>query len=112
MADPLVLVIAVCPVLVVAGLRLVIGLTSDIPNGSGLRHSRHAFADRWLEASLAAAAGLAYLVAWCGARLLHAAGGYTQPPVPFRLDPVRTWYAPPDRGPRPARDVRRVLSPR
>jgi hypothetical protein len=92
-ADPLVLVIAVCPVLVVAGLRLVIGLTSDIPNGSVLRHSRHAFADRWLEASLAAAAGLAYLVAWCGARLLHAAGGYTQPPVPFRLDPVRTWYA-------------------
>jgi hypothetical protein len=81
-ADPLVLVIAVCPVLVVAGLRLVIGLTSDIPNGSVLRHWRHAFADRWLEASLAAAAGLAYLVAWCGARLLHAAGGYTQPPSP------------------------------
>ena len=26
-------------------------------------------------------------------RLLHAAGGYTQPPVPFTLDPVRTWYA-------------------
>ena len=92
-ADPLVLVIAVCPVLVVAGLRLVIGLTSDIPNGSVLRHSRHAFADRWLDASLAAAAGLAYLVAWCGARLLRAAGGYTQPPVPFRLDAARTWYA-------------------
>jgi hypothetical protein len=92
-ADPLVLVIAVCPVLVVAGLRLVNGLTSDIPNGSVLRHSRHAFADRWLEASLAAAAALAYLVAWCGARLLRAAGGYTQPPVPFTLDPVRTWYA-------------------
>ena len=40
MADPLVLVIAVCPVLVVAGLRLVTGLTSDIQNGSVLRHSR------------------------------------------------------------------------
>ena len=92
-ADPLVLVIAVCPVLVVAGLRLVTGLKSGIPNGSGLRHSRHAFADRWLEASLAAAAALAYLVAWCAARLLRAAGGYTQPPVPFTLDPVRTWYA-------------------
>jgi hypothetical protein len=92
-ADPLVLVIAVCPVLVVAGLRLVIGLTGDIPNGSVLRHSRHAFADRWLDASLAAAAGLAYLIAWCGARLLRAAGGYTQPPVPFRLDPAGTWYA-------------------
>ena len=55
-ADPLVLVIAVCPVLVVAGLRLVIVLTSDIPNGSELRHSRLVFADRWLEASPAAAA--------------------------------------------------------
>ena len=42
MADPLVLVIAVCPVLVVAGLRLVPGLTGDIPNGSALRHRRHA----------------------------------------------------------------------
>ncbi len=93
MADPLVLVIAVCPVLVVAGLRLVTGLPADIQNGSVLRHSRHAFAGRWLEASLAAAAGLAYLVAWCGGRLLHAAGGYTQQPVPFTLDPVSTWYA-------------------
>jgi hypothetical protein len=92
MADPLVLVIAVCPVLVVAGLRLVTGLPADIQNGSVLRHSRHAFAGRWLEASLAAAAGLACLVAWCGGRLLHAAGGYTQQPVPFTLDPVSTWY--------------------
>jgi hypothetical protein len=93
MADPLVLVIAVCPVLVVAGLRLVTGLPGGIQNGSVLRHSRHAFASRWLEASLAAAAGLACLVAWCGGRLLHAAGGYTQQPVPFTLDPVSTWYA-------------------
>ncbi|MGH3206132.1 MAG: hypothetical protein ACRDNO_00060 [Trebonia sp.] len=93
MADPLVLVIAVCPVLLVAGVRLVTGLTSEIPNGSALRHSRRAFADRWLEASLAAAAGLAYLVAWCAGRLLHAAGGYTKQPVPFALDPVSTWYA-------------------
>jgi hypothetical protein len=93
MADPLVLVIAVCPVLVVAGVRLVQGLTSEIPNGGVLRVPRRAFADRWLEASLAAAAGLAYLVAWCGGKLLHAAGGYTQQPVPFSLDPVSTWYA-------------------
>ena len=93
MADPLAAVIAVCPVLVVAGLRLVTGFITEIPNGSVLRHSRHAFADRWLEASLAAAAGLAYLIAWCGGKLLHAAGGYTQQPVPFTLDPVSTWYA-------------------
>ena len=92
MADPLVLVIAVCPVLVVAGLRLVPGLTGDIPNGSALRHWRHALAERWLAASLAAAAGLACLVAWCAGKLLHAAGGYTEQPVPFALDPVSTWY--------------------
>lgn len=61
MADPLVLVIAVCPVLVVAGLRLVPGLMGEIPNGSALRHLRHTFADRWLAASLAAAAGAFFL---------------------------------------------------
>jgi len=67
MADPLVLVIAIVPLLVVTALRR--------------------------ESSLLAAAGGAYLAAWCGARLLHAAGGYTQQPVPFALDPVSTWYA-------------------
>jgi hypothetical protein len=93
MADPLAAVIAVCPVLAVAGLRLVTGFITEIPNGSVLRRSRHVFADRWLEASLAAAAGLAYLIAWAGGKLLHAAGGYTRQPVPFTLDPVSTWYA-------------------
>jgi hypothetical protein len=92
MADPLVLVIAVCPVLAVVALRVVPGLVTGIQNGGGLRQLAHALADRWLEASLAVAAGLAYLAAWCGARLLPAAGGYTQQPVPFTLDPVSTWY--------------------
>ncbi|MGH3251470.1 MAG: hypothetical protein ACRDOI_35395, partial [Trebonia sp.] len=66
MADPLVLVIAVGPALAVGALRR--------------------------EWPLVAAAGLAYPVAWCGGRLLRAAGGYTQQPVPFALDPVGTWY--------------------
>jgi hypothetical protein len=70
LADPLVLVIGVIPVLVVAAVR----------------RGR-------LELSLPAAAGAAYLAAWCGRRLLRAAGGYTQPPVPWLLDPVSTWYA-------------------
>jgi len=64
MADPLVLVIAVCPVLVVSALRVVPGLVQGIQNGGGLRQLAHALADRWLEASLAVAAGLAYLAAW------------------------------------------------
>jgi hypothetical protein len=94
MADPLVLVIAIIPVLVVATVRLVPGLAGrGIQNGSLLRHLRLAFTDRWLESSLVAAAGIAYLAAWCGGRLLHAVGGYTQQPVPFTLDPVSTWWA-------------------
>lgn len=92
MADPLLLVIAICPVLVVGALRVVPDLTTAIQNGGGLRRIGRALADRWLEWSLAAAAALACLVAWCGGRLLHAAGGYTQQPVPFTFDPVSTWY--------------------
>jgi hypothetical protein len=92
MADPLVLVIAVVPVLAVCALRVVPDLLSWIQNGGGLRRLPHALARRGLEASLAAAAGLAYLVAWWGARLLRAAGGYAQHPVPFTLDPAGSWY--------------------
>jgi hypothetical protein len=92
LSDPLVLVIAVCPVLVVGALRVAPDLASGIRNGGGLRRMGHVLTGRWQEVSLAAAAGLAYLVAWCGSLLLHLAGGYTQPAVPFTLDPVSTWY--------------------
>jgi hypothetical protein len=92
MADPLVLVIALCPVLAVGALRVVPGLITAIRNGGGLRQAGQALATRRLEASLVAAAVLAYLVACCGQRLLRAAGGYAQQPVPFTLDPVGTWY--------------------
>jgi hypothetical protein len=92
MADPLVLVIGIAPVLVVTAARLVTSLAPVIRNGGGLRQFRQALTGRRLELSLAAAAGAAYLLAWGGQRLLHAAGGYTQQPVPFTLDPVSTWY--------------------
>lgn len=92
MADPLLLVIAICPVLVVGALRVVPDLVTAIRSGGGLRRIGRVLADRWLECSLVAAAALACLVAWCGGRLLHAAGGYSQQPVPFTLDPVSTWY--------------------
>jgi hypothetical protein len=92
LADPLVLVIAVVPVLAVCALRVAPGLLSRLQNGSGPSRSRPAFADPGREASLAVAAAAAYLVAWCGGRLLPAAGGYTQQPVPFTLDPAGTWY--------------------
>lgn len=96
LADPLVLVIAVCPLLVVTGLRLVTGLRQSIPNDCVPRPSGHVFAGhantaRWLDASLAAAAVFACVAAWCGGRLLRAVGGYAKQPVPFTLDPVSTW---------------------
>jgi hypothetical protein len=92
MADPLVLVIGIAAVLVVTAARLVTSLAPVIRNGGGLRQFRQALTGRRPELSLAAAAGAAYLAAWCGQRLLHAVGGYTQQPVPFTLDPVSTWY--------------------
>jgi hypothetical protein len=91
-ADPLVLVIAVLPVLVTMGMRVAGEVRTVMSNGAGLRPLRPLLARRWLELSLAAAAIAAYLAAWCGQRLLRASGGYTQPAVPYRLDPLSAWY--------------------
>jgi hypothetical protein len=91
MADPLVLVIAIFPMLAVCLARVVTGMTIGGRNGGGLRGIRRALADRWLELSLAAAAGAGYLVVWWGGHLLVNAGGYNQQPVPFKLDGGR-WF--------------------
>ena len=92
LADPLVLVIAIVPVLAVCALRVATRLAlpateRERPSPPAPRSRR-----RGREASLAVAAAAAYLAAWCAGRLLRAAGGYTQPPVPFTLDPAGTWY--------------------
>ncbi len=92
LADPLVLVIAVLPVLVTAAARVAGELLPRMRNGGGLRLAAPVLARRWLELALAGAAAAACLAAWCGQRLLRATGGYTQPAVPYRLDPVSTWY--------------------
>jgi hypothetical protein len=92
LADPLVLVIAVLPVLVSMAVRVAGELLALMRAGGGLRVAAPVFARRWLELALAAAAAAAYLAAWCGQRLLHATGGFTQPAVPYRLDPVSTWF--------------------
>jgi hypothetical protein len=60
-------------------------------NGRGLRGLRPALAARWLELSLAAAAGIGYLVVWWGGQLLNNASGYHQQAVPFNLDGGR-WF--------------------
>ena len=86
MADPLVLVVAICPMLAVCLVRVVTGLIRGGRNGGGLRGLGRALAGRWLELSLAAAAGIGYLVVWWGGKLLVNAGGYRQQPVPYQLD--------------------------
>jgi hypothetical protein len=91
MADPLVLVIAIYPLLVVCLVRVVTALITRGRNGSGLRAIGQSLSDRWFELSLAAAAGLGYLVVWWGGQLLGHAGGYNLQPVPFKLDGGR-WF--------------------
>ena len=93
MADPLVLVVAIYPLLVVCLVRVVSGSVVGARHGGGVRGLRQGLAARWLELSLAAAAGIGYLLVWFGGRLLHSAGGYTQQAVPFQLDGgVGRWF--------------------
>jgi hypothetical protein len=49
-------------------------------------------ASRWLELALAAAAGVGYLIAWLGSKLLRDAGGYIQQPVPYDFDAPGKWF--------------------
>jgi hypothetical protein len=93
MADPLVLIVAIYPILVVSLVRVVTGSVIGVRHGGGLRGLRQALAARWLELSLAAAAGIGYLLVWVGGRLLSSAGGYHQQAVPFELDAgVGRWF--------------------
>jgi len=91
MADPLVLVIAIFPLLVVCLARVLTGLFTGLRNGPGFRALPQVLASRWFEFSLAGGAGIGYLVVWAGRRLLTNAGGYVQQPVPFSLDGGR-WF--------------------
>jgi len=86
MADPLVLVVAIYPLLLVCLVRVIVGSVGGARHGGGLRGLRQGLAGRWLELSLAAAAGIGYLLVWFGGHLLTSAGGYTQQAVPFQLD--------------------------
>jgi len=93
MADPLVLIVAIFPLLVVCLVRVLSGSVVGVRDGGGLAGLRQALAARWLELSLALAAGIGYLLVWFGGQLLHHAGGYKQQPVPFLLDGgVGRWF--------------------
>jgi len=86
MADPLVLVVAILPLLAVCLARVVTGAVIGIRNGRGLRGLGQGLAGRWLELSLAAAAGIGYLVARWGGELLVKGGGFHQQAVPYLFD--------------------------
>ena len=93
MADPLVLVVAIYPLLVVCLVRVVTGAVGGARHGGGLAGLRQALAARWLELSLAVAGGIGYLLVWVGGHLLRRAGGYKQQAVPFVLDGgVGRWF--------------------
>jgi hypothetical protein len=93
MADPLVLVVAIYPLVVVCLVRVISGSVAGARHGGGLRGARQGLTARWLELSLAAAAGIGYLLVWVGGQLLSSAGGYYQQAVPFQLDGgVGRWF--------------------
>src|SRR6202046_1322216 len=76
MADPLVLIVAIYPPLVVCLGRLIAGSVGGARHGGGLRGLRQGLAARWLELSLAAAAGIGYLLVWFGGHPLTRARGH------------------------------------
>ena len=84
-ADPLVLVVAVFPLLAVCLARVVSALARGA-KGDGIAGFKAAALGSWFEASLAAAAGIGYLIAWGVAQLMKNSGGFLQQPVPYQLD--------------------------
>jgi hypothetical protein len=84
-ADPLVLVVAVLPLLVVCLTRVVSALAVGARR-DGMRGLRAAALDRWFEVWLAAAAGIGYLITWGAGQFIAAHAGYTQQGVPYEFN--------------------------
>jgi hypothetical protein len=91
-ADPLVLLVGVAPLVAVCGLRVARGLSlaqrRDERGPGWLRASLRA---HWYELALALAAIAAQGLAAVAGRLIQAAGGFFLHPVPYQLAPVHTW---------------------
>jgi hypothetical protein len=93
-ADPLVLVVGIVPLVAVCALRAVRGLTAERRRaGPGGRPAGWlpGLAAQWYELSLAVAAILAEGLASLVSRLLRAGGGFILHPVGYQLAPVHTW---------------------
>src|SRR5271169_5844540 len=85
-ADPLVLVVGIVPLVGVCAVRVVRAVWAARPGDRGA-----ALQARWYEVSLAAAAILAYGLADLVNRLLRASGGFILHPLGYQLAPVHTW---------------------
>ena len=82
-ADSLVLVVAIAPLVIVSVSRAVPLLATGRPGpGSG---TAPRLRSAWYELSLAAAAAAAWGASWLAGKAIHALGGYTLHAVPFRL---------------------------
>ena len=92
-ADPLVLVAGVVPLVAVGAVRVARELVLARRDGREPGWARASLRVRWYELSLAAAAILAEGLAWLVGRLLRASGAFFLHPVPYRLAPVRSWPA-------------------
>jgi len=85
-ADPLVLVVGIVPLVAVCATRVIRAVSAADAGARGV-----ALQARWYEVSLAAAAILAYGLAALVNRLLRASGGFVVHPLGYRLAPVHTW---------------------
>jgi hypothetical protein len=103
-ADPLVLVVGIIPLIAVCAVRIVRGMTAARrqggqrgQGGQGGQGGRaggwllDGVATQWYEVSLAVAAILAEGLASLVNRLLRASGGFILHPVGYQLAPLRTW---------------------
>jgi hypothetical protein len=91
-ADPLVLLVGIAPLVAVCALRVARELSlaqrRDDRESGWLRASLRA---HWYELALAVAAIAAQGLASAAGRLIRAAGGFYLHPVPYQLAPVHTW---------------------
>jgi hypothetical protein len=85
-ADPLVLVVAILPLLAVCLVRMVSALVIGAGKGGGMRGLRAAALDRWFEVWLAAAAGIGYVIAWGAGQFITSHDGYHQQAVPYEFN--------------------------
>ena len=91
-ADPLVLVVGIIPLVAVCAMRVARELSlAQRREGREPGWARASLRARWYELALAVAAILAVGLASVASRLLRASGGFFLHPVPYQLAPVHTW---------------------